>query len=261
MTFSRIYLIITVSVLLLVSLSACGLLKRQAPPPALQAPIEEVSERAPGPEAYYHYLMATLAELQYDFDKSIAEYKIALQYDPDSAYLLNNLASVSLRKGDLKGAIFYGEEAVRNDPTYVPARVQLGKLYYSMKEPEKAIKQFMQVLKIDPLEEEAYIFLGSLYAESRNFPEAIKILTNLLKFKKDSALGNYYIGMVYAHMGLYLKSEEYLRATIQLDPYFENAIVKLAEVYEIQKKYRQAIELYRKALEINPHNTALRYRL
>lgn len=55
------------------------------------------------------------------------------------------------------------------------------------------------------------------------------------------------------------KAVEELKKAIQLDPLFATAYQQLADVYRAEKKYKEAIPLYKKVLQIDPNLTKLTF--
>ena len=52
--------------------------------------------------AYYHFLQGYLAELANDVPKAVAEYRAALRFDPDSAFLRVRLAALQFLSGNMQ---------------------------------------------------------------------------------------------------------------------------------------------------------------
>ena len=85
-------------------------------------------------QAYYHYSMAHIYEelvtsyARSEFaNKAIEEYKLALQYDPNSPYLNAGLAELYAKTGRIKEAVLEAQDIIKRDPTNIEARRLLGR--------------------------------------------------------------------------------------------------------------------------------------
>lgn len=64
---------------------------------------------------------------------------------------------------------------------------------------------------------------------------------------------------VFLNQKKYTEAINQLKVTIEFDPTFARAVQQLADLYRIEKKYNQAIPLYKKVLILNPNLTPLTY--
>ncbi len=78
------------------------------------------------------------------------------------------------KENNIKEAINLLNEGIEKFPKYIPLLVSLGKLYFEMKEWDKAIKTFYEVLKIDKENTIAIKFLANSFEEKKDYVEAIK---------------------------------------------------------------------------------------
>ena len=75
--------------------------------------------------AYYAYSRSIWAEIQGDLDAAMMWSREGLRFDPTSLALRSNLTSTLLKKGDFRGAIQEGEEALAQAPDDVNAHLLL----------------------------------------------------------------------------------------------------------------------------------------
>lgn len=103
------------------------------------------------PNALVEYNLAYILSLLARFRESIKHYEMALELNiskPEE--ILVNLANIygqGLSEPDLAQARL--EEALKKDPNYVPAHINLGNLYEGLGEHDKAIKSFTKALELD----------------------------------------------------------------------------------------------------------------
>ena len=94
----------------------------------------------------------TLARVLSDlgrYSEAASEYERILQYDPDQSTALNNLASIYMRTGRQLDAIPLLQRALRlgNDEA---AASNLGTIYYSLGQLDKAIEMYEMAYRFDP---------------------------------------------------------------------------------------------------------------
>jgi tetratricopeptide (TPR) repeat protein len=123
-----------------------------------------------------------------EFDNAINLYheiiKIAPQFSP--AYIGVGLALRS-KGGDIEEVLYYYKTAVDKDPASVAALEQLGRLYYSMGQIEKAKGVFEKILKLNPNMPSVKQTLGWIYLAGKNANPAKAALyfKDVLKTHKD----------------------------------------------------------------------------
>jgi tetratricopeptide (TPR) repeat protein len=232
------------------------------------SPDPQQSDRA---QSYYHYMlaheyeeMATTSGRPEYATRAIEEYKLALDNDPTSKFLNGGLAELYLHAGRVRDAIQAAQDQLKRDPNNLDAhkllamiylqslgdgqqgaasdemlklaigecakivaldpdsvedRLRLGQLYAFAHDSQHAEEQFAAARKIDPGSEETALKMAGLYTEQGDAKRVIQILSELPEEDKTS------------------KTEYVLGAT-----------------YDRLKDTKNAIEAYRKALELEPDN-------
>src|SRR5262245_23750032 len=165
----------------------------------------------PSPVAYFFYIMGYHHELNQRFSEALTAYRLAYEYDPDSAAPVTSLVAVMSRSGDVRGAIDLAEQAIQKHPQSVELRMLLGNLYSSLRERQAAMAQFQEVLELDPTFEEAYISLGALHEEERNYTAARTLLELLLVRQPKSFLGYFHLARIMVELKDYASAEAMLQ--------------------------------------------------
>ena len=191
---------------------------------------------------------------------ALKEFEAAAQANPGDSFLHFRLATLYLRKGDLKKAVAEAETAVRLDPKSVDNHLLLAGLYSSLGENQKGLAEYTEVLKLDPKNQEAMLYLGALYLQLEDYARATKS-RRAAEARPSSALGHYYLGRVRAKSKLYLAAEQSYRKALELNPKSEAVLMDLALVYELEGKTEEAIQTYQRLLQVNPQNVWARNRL
>ena len=158
---------------------------------------------------------------------------ILIQQKPDSPDVHNTLGSLLQQQGELEAAAQEFKAALKCDPAFAPAALNLGQVLIDQKRYTAAIVYLQDVLKssLPPdLKPQLQTTLAVAYAESGNSDQAIGTLEQVIKAHPDAADAHFNLGTVYAKLGPALG-------------------------------YQKAIANFKEALRIDPHNDATRYSL
>ena len=138
MTRKQLYLILAVF-LLFTNISGCASFL-----PAAQS--FEPSEGKYSADAAYHYSLAVLLRQEGNLADAASELEKAIAADPDSLFLITELVSLYAEKEDFKIAIPLGEETLAKDANNSELHMIMGGLYLHLREYNKAIKEYNQVI-------------------------------------------------------------------------------------------------------------------
>ncbi|MFI5304525.1 MAG: tetratricopeptide repeat protein, partial [Nitrospiria bacterium] len=83
-------------------------------------------DRIADPEAYYHFILGNIYELDNNIPRAYFEYKSALILDPKSTTLKYDIATLAVREGDLKSAEEYIQSLLEIEPNHVEGLGLLG---------------------------------------------------------------------------------------------------------------------------------------
>ncbi len=144
------------------------------------------------------YEQAVDAYNKQDFEQAVDFYQQTIKMAPNfaPAYIGMGLALKS-KNADTDEVLYYYKTAVEMDPTNTQALEQLGRLYHSMNQLDKAERVFLKALKIDPGLGSIKLSLAWIYLSGRPKPElAIKYFKETLQSSKSPEL-YYGLGMAY----------------------------------------------------------------
>jgi tetratricopeptide (TPR) repeat protein len=169
---------------------------QQPPVPSAQS---ETDRRA---ETYYQFTIGRMYEEQYEFTgradyagKAIAAYKRAYELDPHSSVIGERLAEAFARAGRIPEAIQEAQDVLKKDPTNLPARRILARIYLrslgdldSLAQKDlldQAIEQYREIVRMDPSDTDSALRLARLYRAEREDAQAEAVLRDLLKRVPD----------------------------------------------------------------------------
>ena len=208
--------------------------------------------------AYLHRGLMTrrykqIGDTLYRYGQIAEDFKRVIDLEPDNsdAHYYLGMTYIDLDQRQDAKEIFlktleFGQE-------YEGIYLQLGLIAESEGEHQEAIDLFEKELEIDPESVTAYQRLGDLYSNySADFGRAMEALEKALALQPNhvSTLINYASTLYYLdRLG---GATEHFELVIQLDPKNLTANYNLALMYEYTGKRQQAINRWKKFLELNP---------
>jgi tetratricopeptide (TPR) repeat protein len=152
-----------------------------------------------------------------DFKNAIENYKTALKFYDKNTEALYFMGSSYYDSGNPEDALKIFEYLEKSAPNYVLLHYKIAKIHNDMGLYDDAIEEYKKMLKIDPYLKEALVELAYIYYNKKNmFDEAEKCMLKAIeKYKDDPAL--------YSNLG---------------------------NIYFMEKKYNEAIECFKKSIEI-----------
>lgn len=130
---------------------------------------------------------------------AIGYYLNVLKRRPDDKRTMERLGRAYSNLNEMQTSIDYLQQALKNDPSYVPALRSLG-LCYRYTDKNKAIEQFKLALEKDPNDYEALDFLGLVYRDNGLISEAIAAHEQALKIKRRPET-QFFLSLLYAKRG------------------------------------------------------------
>ncbi len=169
----------------------------------------------------------------------------------------------------IKKAAEYFQQAIDQDSNYAQAYVGLADCYQFSEPPtlpplalaDKAKQMAMRALELDDSLGEAHATLG-LIAENfeHDWGGAEREYRRALELSPNYATAHQWYGEYFSLLGRFDESLAEMKIARDLDPLSLVIIKDSGEVYYHARKYDQAIEFYRKALDMDSHfNLARRY--
>lgn len=197
--------------------------------------------------AKVHYNYANFLKDQGRNKEAIYHYRTALKLYPRHASALNNLGTLTK---DMAEAKMYYQRALQLHPQHNRALFNLGNLLKSQEKTEEAIVLLKESIKYGPDFADAYSSLASLLAEQERFKEAEDVYQAGIKNCPDSSdlHNNYAVFLV--DSGFPEKAVAHYQQAIQLSPSHHVAVVNLGRLYRSLGENSMAEEWYRRALQV-----------
>jgi Flp pilus assembly protein TadD len=154
-------------------------------------------------------------------------------------------------------AIRHYLKAVGLEPSFYPARNNLGIRLLGQQKFAEAEEQFEAVIRLSPNDAQGYFNLGNVLALTGRYADAERTLHEGLKFQPDAALGHFLLGYIYLRAGQYEEAEKRLRWSLQLNPALSKARIELANALLQRKNTAAAIEELRRFVADYPQDPLL----
>jgi tetratricopeptide (TPR) repeat protein len=226
-------------------------------------------------QAYYHYMLARryreLAGISNrgDFvERAIAEYKKAMEVDPESLFLRVELAELYWRIGRIADAVRDTEAVLKIDPDQIDAHRLLANLYWrnlGAAQPDKvakeslrkAIEHFEALTRLQPAEGENFLVLGRLYRLNNQRDKAAEVFKKVLSADADSKGARASLAQLYFDQGEYDEAVELLKKVPE-DEMDAALLGMLGFAYLQTRDFDAAVAMYEKALTQDPENQEVR---
>ncbi len=232
------------------------------------APTRKAPDRA---AAYYHFALAHMYEEQVATygrselaNKAIEEYRAAIEADPTSEYLTSGLAELYARTGRIRDAVVEAQDILKRDPNNLEARRLLGRIYLrslgdmqsgngSQSVLKLAIEQYEQIIKLQPDSMDDHLLLGRLYRLNNDLQKAENEFKTAIRLQPGSEEAVTTLAYLYNELGDTTRAAQVLSAVPDAAR-SAKLYSALGYTYEQQKQYKNAIEAYRHAIELDRDN-------
>ncbi|MBI3406961.1 MAG: tetratricopeptide repeat protein [Planctomycetes bacterium] len=219
-------------------------------------------------DPYYapaHYNLGNALAKQRKLDEAVAAYKKSVELEPKRAFLYYPLGNTLRDQGRLKEAIDAYKMAIQVDPNYEAGHNGLGALLCDeLKDYDKAIECFRDVIKLNPKNVLAHKNLGNALLGQKRLDEAIECYRkagDILNGQKkwDAAIAAY-------RRALDIKTADAAAVhdrlnSAELDRRNAHLHYGLAFALDRETKVDEAITHYRRAVELNPKHARAHYGL
>jgi tetratricopeptide (TPR) repeat protein len=161
---------------------------------------------------------------------------------------------------DFEGAVREWEGILRTDAQYAPALLSLARVDVLLRAYDPAMKRINAALQVDDRLDEAYFLKGRLYLETEDTIKAASSFQTAAEVNPDRYDAFIQLGLLYAaaHDDLAL---EYFRTARSLRPnsieaLYDEAIYLQEHARKDTSRYRQALTLYDRILELDGANAS-----
>jgi tetratricopeptide (TPR) repeat protein len=198
-------------------------------------------------------------------DSAIRFYRRALRISPFDSYVTGKMVNVFIRESNIAMALYWTQFYLAKDSTNIPILKQSGYCYYLLIDFKSAAKQFSECVRLGDTSKFTMKYLGLSYYKQEKYDTAAAFFRSaFLSDTTDSEVCFYYgvsefrslnvdTGLVYL--------ERTLRLLMPPGKFLSTLYVELASAYTGSGNSDTAIVFLQKALESNPENNTLRFKI
>ncbi len=228
-------------------------------------------------QAYYHLALASVYEDDAisdgrtdEVNKAIEEYKLALDADPNSTELADDLADMYFRVGRVHDAEVTARTLLKGSPDDIDAHKLLGRIYLrQLGEGEnssagaaapgnsqngvldEAIAEFQKIVALQPKSVEDHMVLGQLYTVKHQPDKAEAEFKTAQAIEPESEDVVLNLARLYAESGDLQHAAKSIE-TVPVDGRTPKMEFTLGALYEQMKQPKDAIAAYQRAEDMEP---------
>jgi lipoprotein NlpI len=173
---------------------------------------------------------------------------------PSRATAFSNRCGWWWAKKDPDRALSDCNEAIRIDPTYAAAYVNRGNTYLNKADLERAFADFNEAIRLDPKNAWAYNARGNLFKNKGDLDHAMADLNESIRLDPNYAMPWFFRGDLYKTRGDFDRALTDLSESIRLDPNYAPAYFARGSGYYIMGNIALAVDDFTKSIQIDPDN-------
>lgn len=245
---------------LILAVAACGpqengktkekVMQEAAAPDDIEDLNAKIIERPNDPNLYVR--RSLLYRDRGEFEQAIRDAERAIAIDSTVAYFRSVLAEVYYLKRDLRDARLNFERAVRLDPTDTDALLQLGQVNFLLRRYEESLSSVNDALRQNDKLAQGYFIKGMVYTELGDTVLAKSSFQTATEVNPEYYEAFIQLGQLSAYQGDPL-ALAYFNTAITLRPASAEALYNKGMFLQAGAKYDEAMEVYRRMMEVDPN--------
>ena len=201
-------------------------------------------------------------------------YKLALSQNHQNAGALNGLGKIAFYKTTSSNQIWREKTeelraeaiaqfmaALRYQPGYIEAHVNLASVYMEQNRMGEAADELERALRLAPLNSNALARRGEWLVRNQQPNQAVPFLQKAIRLNSANVSAHYYLGVAKAARHEDDAALQNLNTTLWLQPHHGLAHFQMAQIYEHQGNGGAAVEHYKQAIALHPELSAARIKL
>lgn len=187
--------------------------------------------------------------------RALAEehFKQAMTLSPQSPLVLTNIADWELQQNDLITTEKYLQQALKTNPTYIPAFQGLTRYYIKVKDLQRAKNIIFHATDLDPTDPMNYFLTAQLLGIANRPVEAVKygLKSEQLDYGRLPER-DYFLATQYDKLGESAKAVQYFENLTRYTPREPQVWLKLGELYETLKQPDKSLNAFQHAVALKP---------
>ncbi len=163
---------------------------------------------------------------------------------PSSDILLNLRGTIFLKRKEYDIAQSNFSEALKINPHFISAKLNLGIVYQNLGKSEEALKCYKEITRINNTLPAVYNNMGFILYTQNKYSEAIKELNKAIELKKDYTEAFLNLGMVHLNLKKYQEAIKFFDQSLIYDKKLTSVHYHLGECYKNIKDIDKALSHY-----------------
>jgi len=188
------------------------------------------------------------------YERARDDLQKAIAVNPSAASYQEKLGTVLMELGDWQAAKGPLEKTTQMEPALFKAYYKLAQVYEQLDDQQNALKQYTQAIEKGPRFLEAYSALGRLYADLGYLDQSAQVLNEALKVAlagtEEEASVHHLLGTVYQQQKKYDEAVQQFRAALDVVPGMRDALFSLGWTYELQGNREEAKRYLKKFVDV-----------
>lgn len=181
---------------------------------------------------------------------AVASFKMAIKENPNYTDAYINLGTIYFGQKAYDNALEQFKLATEKDPKSVDAFSNLGKVQYVLRRYAEAEVSFKSAIAIQPTAD-LYKDLGKVYYKKKNYSEVIDAFGKCHEMNGGDYTTYYMVGKSQQKLGNDTKAIEALKQSIKAENnYLSHSLI--GQIYLSQEKYGPAASSFKSALKVDP---------
>ncbi len=176
----------------------------------------------------------------------------AIRNQPENPYYHTNLGSIFQSDGQYDKAAACYHKAIQIKPDYAAAYYNMGNVKSAGNHYEEAIHWYLEALRIIPDHPDACYNMANSYKKLGTYDLSILWYEAAIRIRPDHAESFNNMGNVFAALNKWEKAMECYQKAVVIFPDYPEALYNLAHGFQYRGKIKEAVSLYQKALVMNP---------
>ena len=163
-----------------------------------------------------HYNLGLALAQRGEWDRSLNEFRTALQFKPGLLEARVNMAGILLQKGDYDGCIDESLRALEFRPDLIEACINIGIAFMHRGMLDQAVQSFEKALAIDPDSIVAHLNLGNIFLALGEIDKSIKHNTRAVELDPASGMSHNNLSVAFYHNGDLEKARRHAQEAVKL---------------------------------------------
>jgi len=199
-------------------------------------------------------LKANILEKQGKKQDLVKIYQKIHSLDPKNETVLYNLGALNYESGNLKAGLDYLTRYIKNNPKDVGVHEILFDIYKRQKNNKMAFEEAKTIVKLKPGKVDFYHFMFDYLNSQSNYKEMIRVLEQGVKSNPAQRKLREELLFAYLKTGREDLAVEQMAALLKIKPNDTGLLLQMARLFEKQGKLSEALEVYKKIIQISPNN-------